>query len=316
MNINLPANWYTYLAVLGVLMVAVPLLILVWPRVPQIVRIRSQRQPGLKGLWQRFHDWVLSWLLSQAKAKESLPEGFSTEKFLLVLLVAIVGGVLLMLWMGLPLLALLGGAVAGYLAATMYASAAARKRRQRLEAQIFAVTRILSGVMRGASVQALDVLRLTLKKIGQPLQEELLPLVTRTAAGEQPQAVLLDLQKNLSFESPLFVDFFSTLRECYRPAEDGSVSSSRQAELISGFFVQAKNDREVERTRDVLARPGRTTKVMVIGIILMIAVFQFVMQPDTMKYFVSITFGQVALVIVLLLIVVVQVLGERFSQIE
>lgn len=316
MNIDFAQDGYAYLALLGVLLVIIPLVILAWPRVPEYVRIRSKRERGLKGLVQRFRDRVESWLLSQAKAKETLPTGYSTEKFLLILLLAIIGGVLLMLWMGLGLLALLGGVVAGYVAATTYAASAARKRKERLESQIFAITRIKSHVMRGASVQALDVLRVVLPRIGSPLQEELLPLVSRVAAGEQAQAVLRDLQQQVGADSDLFVDYFGTLRECYRPGADGSVSASRQGELISGFFVQAKQNREVERTREVLARPGRATKLMVIGIIAMIAVFQFVMQPDTMKYFVSITFGQVALVIVLLLIIVVQVLGERFSRVE
>lgn len=309
----MPIDW---LAILAIMVIGVAVIALGWEHTPvPLTRTGGRRrEKGLRGVVQGLDDELRGHLMAQVGG--DLPEGVTPQRFLALILLAMTGTILLLLWMGFGGIALIGGGVAGYIAATAYANAAAKKRQKKLNSQVLAAAEIMQDVILATGNQAIQVLADVAKKLGNPLYEEVGPLISKAAAGDALVTAITEMQDKVAGSSSLLIQLLAVFREIYRPTEEGRISPDKQARMVGGFLEQAEYETELERDVEVLASPGRTTRWLVVAIIVGILLFQFLVQPDTMRNFISTTFGQISMVIVLLLILAVIVVGERIAKVD
>lgn len=299
----------------GIMLMAIAVLVLGWERRGRAFMVTARARPkGLKGLLQWCFDWGDARLKSRVGGE--LPTGVSAQRWLAIILAAMGGVILLFLWLGFGGLALLAGGVAGYVAATAYANSAMKKRRLRLEAQVKRAAEIQLAIIRAANKDAFPALVEAASTIGAPFAEELRDVTQMSGMGERMDQLLAAVQEHVAAASPLLVQYLAAHREIYRPTDQGRMPPDRQADILEGFVTQAREEERLARQIETLAAPGRTTRWLVVGIIVGILLFEFIFQPDTMRAFVATSTGQVSMVIVTFLVLVVVVLGERIARVE
>jgi len=307
-------NWYDILAIIAAAGAGILILVLGWRRTPLLIQPRQVQTRGLKGVAERLQANIQARLV--ARVGGELPEGASSINFVLVILGAISISLLVFLWMGLGPLSLLFGAVAGYIAATVYASWAAKKRAVELDDQVMACLEIMRLVQRASKAQALVVLKDAIVELGNPVQEEIGDIISLTATSERIDVVLRHLQDRAAGRSERLRELIALLADIYRPTEDGRVDPERQAQMVDVSYEVAQDQDEVDRKVDEMSTQPKATRWVVVAIIVGVLLYEFLVQGDTMRYFISTTMGMISLGIVALLILGVIFIGERLAKVE
>lgn len=287
-----------------------------WERPARVYRpgktVTPTRRKGPLGWWDGLNGRLR--LYMEQRVGGELPTDASPQRLVAIVLVCVTVGALLLLALGLGIVAVLGGAVAGYVGATAYTERVTRQRQQKLKMQVLGAAEIMrSGLRAGTGQEALVLLGAVAAALGNPLQEEVAGVIGLTSAGERVHEVIAAVQDKAT--SKVLVQFLSVLRSFYGPEATGRLAVRSQAEMMDTFYEQAMRQDSLEREIDVLMRPGKATRWMVVGIIAGLTIIQFIMQYETMQYFITTTVGQVSIAIVVLLIVVVVVVGNRISNI-
>lgn len=227
---------------------------------------------------------------------ESLYLGVSPQRlWLLSLLAAAGGGLLIGVVSNFAPVLVIAGAVGGFLVPRFYLGAMEQQRRKKFDAQLLEAIPMLAGAMK-AGMSLLQAMEQVTKEMGPPIRQEFAHALQENRVGKPIVQALLDMKNRMHSE-----DLDITVNAISIAHETGGVLSDLLVKM--GDTIRSRN--RVRAKILTLSAQGRLQGIIMIFIPWLLAAVISMLDPGMMRPMFTTGIGQIMLVI----IVVLEILG-------
>ena len=227
---------------------------------------------------------------------ESLYLGISPQRLWLLSLLAAAGGALLLgIVASFAPVLMIAGAVGGFMVPRLYLSAMEQQRRKRFDAQLLEAIPMLAGAMK-AGMSLLQAMEQVTREMGPPIRQEFAHALQENRVGKPIIQALLDMKNRIRSD-----DLDITVNAISISQETGGVLSDLLVKM--GDTIRTRN--RVRAKILSLSAQGRLQGIIMIFIPWLLAAVVSMLDPGMMRPMFTTGTGQILLVI----IVVLEVLG-------
>ena len=223
---------------------------------------------------------------------ESLYLGVSPQRLWLLSLVAAGGGALLLgLVANFSLVLVAAGAVGGFLVPRLYLSNLEQQRRKKFDAQLLDAIPMLAGAMK-AGMSLLQAMEQVTREMGPPIRQEFAHALQENRVGKPVIQALLDMKRRIGSE-----DLDITVNAISIAQETGGVLSDLLVKM--GETIRTRN--RVRSKINTLSAQGRMQGIIMILVPWFLAAIVSMLDPGMMRPMFTTTIGQMLLVVIVVL---------------
>jgi tight adherence protein B len=223
---------------------------------------------------------------------ESLYLGVSPQRLWLLSLLAAAGGALLLGVVAsfAPVL-VIAGAVGGFLVPRFYLSSMEQQRRRKFDAQLLEALPMLAGAMK-AGMSLLQAMEQVTREMGPPIRQEFAHALQENRVGKPVIQALMDMKRRLRSE-----DLDITVNAISIAQETGGVLSDLLVKM--GDTIRSRN--RVRAKINTLSAQGRLQGIIMILMPWFMALIVSMLDPGMMRPMFTTTVGQTMLVVIVVL---------------
>ena len=223
---------------------------------------------------------------------ESLYLGVSPQRLWLLSVLAAAGGALLLALVSnfVPLLVAVG-AIGGFMVPRFYLSTLEQQRRRKFDAQLLDAIPMLAGAMK-AGMSLLQAMEQVTREMGPPIRQEFAHALQENRVGKPVIQALMDMKKRLRSE-----DLDITVNAISIAQETGGVLSDLLVKM--GETIRSRN--RVRSKINTLSAQGRLQGIIMIFIPWFMALIVSMLDPGMMRPMFTTTVGQTMLVVIIVL---------------
>jgi len=223
---------------------------------------------------------------------ESLYLGVAPQRLWLLSLLAAAGGALLLGVVAsfAPVL-VIAGAVGGFLVPRFYLNAMEQQRRKKFDAQLLEALPMLAGAMK-AGMSLLQAMEQVTREMGPPIRQEFAHALQENRVGKPMIQALMDMKTRLRSD-----DLDITVNAISIAQETGGVLSDLLVKM--GEMIRTRN--RVRSKINTLSAQGRLQGIIMIFIPWLLAAVISMVDPGMMRPMFTTTIGQMMLVAIVVL---------------
>ena len=223
---------------------------------------------------------------------ESLYLGVSPQRLWILSLLAAAGGALLLALVSSfsPVLAAVG-AVGGFMIPRFYLSTLEQQRRRKFDAQLLDAIPMLAGAMK-AGMSLLQAMEQVTRQMGPPIRQEFAHALQENRVGKPMIQALLDMKGRVRSE-----DLSITVNAISIAQETGGVLSDLLVKM--GETIRSRN--RIRGKINTLSAQGRLQGIVMIFVPWLMAAVISMLDPGMMRPMFTTTPGQIMLVIICVL---------------
>ena len=223
---------------------------------------------------------------------ESLYLGVSPQRLWLLSLLAAAGGALLLALVSnfVPLLVAVG-AIGGFMVPRFYLSTLEQQRRRKFDAQLLDAIPMLAGAMK-AGMSLMQAMEQVTREMGPPIRQEFSHALQENRVGKPIIQALLDMKNRMRSD-----DLSITVNAISIAHETGGVLSDLLVKM--GETIRTRN--RVRAKIGTLSAQGRLQGIIMIFMPWLLAAVISMLDPGMMRPMFTTTTGQVMLVIIAVL---------------
>jgi tight adherence protein B len=231
--------------------------------------------------------------IAQTEEKvESLYLGVSPQRLWMLSLLAAVGGALLLgLIANFSLVLVAVGAIGGFLVPRIYLNTMEHQRRKRFDAQLLEAIPMLAGAMK-AGMSLMQAMEQVTREMGPPIRQEFAHALQENRVGKPIMKALLDMRNRIRSD-----DLDITVNAISIAQETGGVLSDLLVKM--GETIRTRN--RVRSKINTLSAQGRMQGIIMILMPWFLAALVSMLDPGMMRPMFTTTIGQMLLVAIVVL---------------
>jgi tight adherence protein B len=231
--------------------------------------------------------------IAQTEEKvESLYLGVSPQRLWMLSLLAAVGGALLLgLVANFSLVLVAVGAIGGFLVPRIYLNTMEHQRRKRFDAQLLEAIPMLAGAMK-AGMSLMQAMEQVTREMGPPIRQEFAHALQENRVGKPIMKALLDMRNRIRSD-----DLDITVNAISIAQETGGVLSDLLVKM--GETIRTRN--RVRSKINTLSAQGRMQGIIMILMPWFLAALVSMLDPGMMRPMFTTTIGQMLLVAIVVL---------------
>jgi tight adherence protein B len=231
--------------------------------------------------------------IAQTEEKvESLYLGVSPQRLWMLSLLAAVGGALLLgLIANFSLVLVAVGAIGGFLVPRIYLNTMEHQRRKKFDAQLLEAIPMLAGAMK-AGMSLMQAMEQVTREMGPPIRQEFAHALQENRVGKPIMKALLDMRNRIRSD-----DLDITVNAISIAQETGGVLSDLLVKM--GETIRTRN--RVRSKINTLSAQGRMQGIIMILMPWFLAALVSMLDPGMMRPMFTTTIGQMLLVAIVVL---------------